>query len=535
MRSKLARCSLGGLALITLVSGCSSSGSATTTGASGPPVRGGALRVDLEADPRCVDPHQSPTGTTQIATRDVLDGLIAQDPKTGALKPWLATSWQVSDQARRFAFQLRPGVTFSDGTPLDAAAVKANLDRIVAPSTHSLFASSLMQGYAGAKVTGPLAVTVSFTAPNAPFLQAASTGFLGIQSPRSFAAGTKATCAKVVGSGPFVMESYTPQKSVVLRRRPGYAWASPVAAHGGPAYLDSVTLGIVPDGGVRAGRLRSGQTDAITAVPALQVAPLRAAGRRVLTAPQPGMPFTMVFNNGRAPLDDVAVRRAVSGSIDAGQVVRAVHHGLFPPAYGLLTRPTIGYSRSVPPPDPAAAARLLDQSGWTGRDGEGYRTKGGKRLSIDWPYRAPADAQVAALQQLIQQQLKRAGIRLELRPLATGAAVTALTTGDYGITQQSMVRDDGDLLRSFFRSGSTDNFSRVRLPEVDRILGQAAATLDPGRRASLYAEAERRLTANATVFPVFDYVTLMGVSGKVAGSAFTADGLPYFHGTWIAR
>lgn len=504
----------------------------------GAPRSGGSLTFAVNGDPVCIDPQQSPSGTTQLAVRGVVDSLVAQDPRTGRIVPWLATSWTVSPDARRFTFVLRSGVTFSDGRPVDAAAVKANFDRIVDPGTRSQFAVSLLQGYAGSTVVNPHTVTVSFTTPSAPFLQAASTAFLGIESPASFAAGPAATCRRIVGSGPFTLSRYTPRASVLLRRRPGYAWPPSTATHHGGSYLDSVTITIVPEDSVRVGSLRSGQVDAIAAVPPRQVDRLRHAGLTVTRVGLAGVPFSLIFNHARPPLDDVRVRRAVSRAIDADQIVHTLYHGIYPRARGLLTPPTPGYTDPTGGRDtfdPDQARTLLDQAGWTGRDSSGYRTRNGHTLTIDWPYNTPTHDQSDVLAQLVQQQLKRVGVKLVLRPLATGAALSTLAKGDYDITQQSFGRADGDVLRNFFLSTSRDNFSHVALPDVDALLTRGAGTTDPARRDALYGQVLHKLYEDATAFPMYDIVSLVGTSNRIGGLHFTDEGLPVWHDMWIAN
>jgi len=92
------------------------------------PQSGGVLKVALAGDPQCVDPHQPGNNTALNIARQITDSLTDQDPKTGAIVPWLATDWKVEDNSRRFTFVLRDGVTFADGTPVDADAVKANFE-----------------------------------------------------------------------------------------------------------------------------------------------------------------------------------------------------------------------------------------------------------------------------------------------------------------------------------------------------------------------------------------------------------------------
>ena len=127
-----------------------------------------------------MDPQTSQLDVSAMVQRAVLDSLVFQEAD-GSFTPWLAESWDVEDGGATYTFRLRQGVTFHDGTPFDAAAVKANFDRIVAPETASAQAAAMLGGdlYAGTDVVDENTVRVRFSQPYAPFLQAASTALLG--------------------------------------------------------------------------------------------------------------------------------------------------------------------------------------------------------------------------------------------------------------------------------------------------------------------------------------------------------------------
>ncbi len=162
-------------------SGCQGTG--LSGGDSGPPQRGGTLKYGLSTAPTCADPAQSSSNQTIYVTRQVVDSLTDQNPKTGEIVPWLAQSWQVDPTSREFTFRLRPGVTFSDGTPVDATAVQRTFDAIVRiGGAKAPLAVSYLAGYTGTTVVDPLTARVTFSGPNAQFLQASSTPQLSCDS-----------------------------------------------------------------------------------------------------------------------------------------------------------------------------------------------------------------------------------------------------------------------------------------------------------------------------------------------------------------
>jgi peptide/nickel transport system substrate-binding protein len=267
-------------AVAVLLSACGSTPTASTADP-GVPQPGGTLRFAVSSDQGCVDPQQVGSNDTIFSLRQVVDSLTDQDPATGELRPWLATSWETNADASAYTFTLREGVTFSDGSPLDAAAVKANFDAVKDLGPRASLPKGYLAGYSGTTVESPTRFTVAFDRPNVQFLQATSTHSLGILSPATVAKSDDDRCTSVVGSGPFVIESYTRDQSIVLAKRAGYAWGSSLWPSPGEAQLDRIEFRIVPESGVRVGSLQSGEVDAIGNIAQQDEAPLTAAGAQL--------------------------------------------------------------------------------------------------------------------------------------------------------------------------------------------------------------------------------------------------------------
>ncbi len=499
------------------------------------PRTGGTLTFATDTDPGCLDPHQSPTLASQLVSRSVVDSLVAQEPGGAELTPWLAEKWTATPDATAFTFTLRSGVTFSDGTPVDAAAVKANFDRIVNPATKSLLAVSLLTDYAGATVDDPRTVTVRFNKPNASFPQAVSTPFLGIESPATFTAGPEASCRKPVGSGPFLVGERTAQQSIALEKRAEYSWGPETAKHRGAAYLDKVTINIVPENGVRMGSLRTGQVDAIANVPPKESDSLRDAGFDVSAKAQPGIAYSLNLNGNREPLNDVKVRQAIAKAVDTEQLVNTLYQGKYPRAKSVLTSATPGHTPVLADAqfDSAAAERLLDEAGWR-KQADGTRAKDGRPLSFEWTYITPSREQRDLLAQAVQQQLKTIGVDVRLVPLPAPEVIGRSARGEWQMGDISFVRADGDVLRTVLTAprGGTP---AVVAPEVPKLLEEAAATVDQGVRAENYGKVQRSIIELATAIPVYEPTYLLGVGRAAHDIGFDPQGLPSFHEAWVSR
>lgn len=317
---------------VLLAVGCSSSSDSggQDVSTSSRPVSGGSVTFAVDTEPVSWDIHVSPQDITGELDRNIFDSLVSQDD-TGAFKPWLATSWEAAKDLKTFTFTLRHDVTFTDGTPFNAAAVKANFDRIADPKTKSQYASSLLGPYTGTTVVDPYTVKVNFSAPFAPFLQAASTSYLGFYSPKAIAADAAKFGAggpALVGTGPFVFSRYTKSQSAELTRNPAYKWAPATAEHQGPAYLDKLVFRFLPEPSVRVGALTSGQVDVARAVPAANVATVEANPRVTIARKKaPGGVYNLFLNASKAPFNDPLVRKAVQRAINIDQDVKTVEFG----------------------------------------------------------------------------------------------------------------------------------------------------------------------------------------------------------------
>lgn len=532
------------LATVGLLAACGASSPATSTNSS-EPVSGGSLTYAIDTAPTCFDIHASSQDITAEIQRNVFDSLVAEDSH-GEFHPWLATSWDISPDLRTYTFHLRKGVTFTDGSAFDATAVKLNFDHIVAKTTKSQYAASLIAGYTGTQVLDRYTARVTFSAPLAPFLQAASTAYLGFYSPKTLATAADKLCAggpAAVGTGPFAFTSYTRGQSVVLTRNPAYNWAPPTAKHTGRAYLDSVTFRILPENSTRVGALTSGQVDLARAIPAANVRAVEADhSLSLLRADAGGGTYGLYLNTTLAPFTDERVRLAVQRGIDVGTDVATVYFGQYERAWSVLSPVTPSYSRSLEgrwPYDPARANALLDQAGWTGRDAQGYRTKDGKRLTIEWPAPPPelVREQRAILAQAIQADLKKIGIEVTHPTFDIGTYIDRFYAGKDQILDASWARYEPDILRLFFNSASDpaaggENASYIKDPDIDAWTNAGASTLDAKVRDDDYAKVQRRVIDLGLVVPIYVPRALLGAATYVHGVAFDTNAWPTFYDGW---
>lgn len=530
---------LGALPFLAACGGDDGTTSTNAAQAKGAASTNGSLVFATDKEPECFDTQVSQSDVSGVLMRGVYESLVRQQ-KDGSFRPWLATKWSVSDDARTFTFTLRDDVRFSDGTRFDAAAVKTNLDRIADPRTKSKYAISLLGPYRDTTVVDPTTVRVRFDKPFATFLRNASTTYLGFHSPRSIEEHGSRLCAggpDQVGTGPFLLRSYTRGQQAVLERNPSYA--APGAKDRAPAKLARLTFRFVPDPTVRVGSALGGEVDAADAVPPNQLPKVERSGTlQLVSTATPGVGYTWYLNTDQGPFVDRRLRLAVQKAFDGERATKAVYFGAYDRAWSVLSPTTLGYDPGLQGTwgfDRTGAEALLDEAGWTGRDGAGYRTKDGRRLStrlLFVPEYTSEDR--AALDQALQADLKRVGVELKLVPLDSAAYEPVRNAGRYGIVGFAWGGGDPDLLRVLFQSDQRfddggNNAARLRDDQVDAGLREGGSTTDVAARKAAYSRVQRRLIGEGIALPTAVQQRQIAVREGVSGLTFDANGWPLFH------
>jgi peptide/nickel transport system substrate-binding protein len=522
------------------------SDAATPAGAAaGTPVAGGTLRFAINTETNCLDPHQSPADVAGFFSRPILDSLVALGDD-GTIYPWLATKWSVSKDQKTYHLTLRDDVTFSDGEKFDGAAVKANLDHIVAPSTKSQLAAGTIAAYTGTTVIDPTHVDIHFSKPSSGFLATAATAYLGIEAPNTLKQSPDKLCSKIVGSGPFSSDAgYVAQRGISYVKNPAYAWGPGNAKHTGAAYLNAIDVSIITENSSRLGALTSGQVDSIASVPPVNVKQLKADSKfQIQTAVAPGGNYNYYPNTEKGVFADPRVREAFRSGIDWQTIVDKLYFGVFSPAKGPLSASTVDADPSIAGAyayDPAKAKQLLDQAGWTTKDAQGYRTKDGKRLVVTHPYlKQYTREQRDVLADQLQASAQQLGIELKNENIDLNTFYQKIGTGDYDLADMSWQRASPDALRTLFSAtniatpatGFGTNLGRYDNPAVDQALTAALATDDKATQTTLYDQAQQQITKDAAVFPVYAFSYVLGSSKAVHGVEFEPQAYPIFYDAW---
>ena len=524
---------LGAAALLALSACADGADPASTDAASaGTAVEGGNLTFAISVDSHCIDPQQVGNNDAIAIARQTVASLTTQDPETGEITPWLADSFTVNDDATRFEFTLKDGLTYADGTPIDAESVKTNFEAIQALGAKAVLGSTYLSGLSSIDVTDAQHVAVNFAAPSAQFLQATSTFSLGLLSPATAAVSQEDRCAgDFVGSGPFAVESYTPDQEAVLSKVADYDSAPADAGHQGAAHLDSITYVVVPESGNRTGSLQSGQIDATAAIAPTDLALFQSGGYSTLNRANPGVVYNLYPNESTPKLADQNVRLAISKAIDRAEITETLLTADDVEAQAVLSTTTPLFSpQSSIAFDPDASEKLLDDAGWAVGD-DGIREKDGEKLSFLVTYwQSPKE-----VLELVQQQLRAVGIDLQLKFATIADVQAAAATGTQDFGYGNLTRADPDVLRTVFSARGTQNNNHREPSEVDDVLDAQAATTDSAARQKLVDQAQQLLIEEGHSIPIYQLSTTIVSSEKVHDLKFEASSRLDFYDTWISE
>ncbi|MGP5625130.1 ABC transporter substrate-binding protein [Brachybacterium alimentarium] len=532
----------------TLLAACGAAGATDSLPAG--TKEGGELVYATDREPTCLDPHNNGDMPQTYIARQYLDSLVSMQAD-GSVVPWLADSWEISEDGRTYDFTLKQGVEFTDGEPFDAEAVVANFEQIMDPATQSSTDLLYLSPYFdSAEAVSEHVVRIHLKRPYSPLLTVLSQAFFGIESPKAMARGLEENCQSPVGTGPFVVSEWKRGREVVMHRNENYTSAPADAKHQGPAYLEKVTWRFLKDNTARFGALQSGRAHAIFNVPPESV-PTATADPTISTDDfvHAGVPFSLDLNTEGPALSDVRVRKAVVHASDARGIVESAYAGVFPYEGNSISSGTPTYDETFHEPypyDEDTANALLDDAGWTGRDEEGYRTKDGKTLTLRLPYNSdpgetpPADL---TIYQNFQAVEKRVGVEVELIP-ADAATMTAVKQdpAKYDIQGRYWNSPTPNVMYIKYSQETLDidngqNVSRVADEELDETLLEAAATTDPAEQDALYTAAQERLTAQAWHIPLYPIQTRLATRSDLVEGIWIepSEGEPVLHDAYLLR
>lgn len=462
------------------------------------------LRMTLDNEPTYLDPGLSSEASGVQVAQNLFEGLLTPDARTGKPMPGVATSWKVSKDLLTYTFELRKDAQWSDGTPVTAHDFVYAWRRVLKPETGSTYAFALyylknaqalnMGEITNAAQLGVRAVSdhqLEFVleAPT-PFILDWVSRWVYAPVPRHVVEkhGAKWTLPEhIVSNGPFVLESWSPHKEIILAKNPRYHASSSTT-------LDGVHFHTIESRETALKMYRAGELDVAWNVPEIKVPSLIGTEGFVMH-PFLAADFFRV-NTTRAPFTDVRVRQALALAIDREtlankylQKMKIPSAALVPPGVGDYESPQ-GLQFN-----PERAQRLLAEAGYP--EGKGF-----PEVTLDYNTNETLKLMAQVVQQMWKQHL---GVTVKLQNQEYKTLISKTTELDYDIIRSRWIGDyvDPNTYLELFTSSSSINNTGWKSEDYDTNLSQAMRAVDPIQRLSLMHRAESLLLNSAAVIPLY--------------------------------
>ena len=449
------------------------------------PRRGGTLRVSVDQAVGKLNPLLIRVNPEYMVAELLYSALTRLKPDMTA-EPDLALTWSSSPDLLEWTFVLRRGLTFHDGSPCNANDVVATFEAILDPKT----ASQARQN------VGPIAkvrakdndtVVFNLSAPFADFPVTLAFTNAKIIPAAVIKSGLARLDREAVGTGPFKLVSFEPERQVVVARNEAYYDKS-------RPYLDRIQLVIYPDSSAESSALISGDTDIVATTPPTEFARLqKAAGVKALRTPS-GQFCNVNFGCDQKPFNDVRVRQALALAVDRSAMVDFVTEGYGTPGNDTPLNPAYRYYANMPlkKPDLLKARALLASAGYPN----------GLDVTLIASDRPPVRTQMAVA---LREMAKPAGVRINVETMPHATYLDQVwKKGSFYVGFYNMQATADAIFALLYTSNAAWNETRWNNPAFDKVVNEARATIDDAKRRALYANAQKLMHDEVpSIIPVF--------------------------------
>ncbi len=465
---------------------------------------GGTLVFGRLQEPETLDIHKTPWLDELMGSMHATLLYRAED---GGYLPGLAEDWEISDDEKEITLTLRDDVTFHDGEPFNAEAVRFTFERMTDPDMASPGAHNWGPAEA-VEVIDEYTVKIVYSEVYARALESLTSSYLAPLSPAAVEEHGEDFGTNPVGAGPFKFERWDLGSEVVVVRNEDFDWGPGFAENTGAPFVERIEFRFIPDETARVTALETGELDLIAMAPPRDVLRFEEDSDFVVV---PVMATGIVYfgiNCSKPPWDDYRLRQAVAwGTAAREEIIETAFEGLAIPIYGHLA-PHIhpGYYPEVEDIsykyDPEKTAEILEDLGYE-MGSDGYFEKDGEVLELEevWITDDPAYQRVAVV---IQEKLAEAGIKMNIVQMDDATLFSRTHEGVHDGMVAYYGFQDPDILFYFFHTSRLDSTNRIHYqnPEIDDLLERGRAILDFDERFEIYREVQEILLEDAPWVPL---------------------------------
>ncbi len=474
-----------------------------------PPARAaGTLTIAQVQDPNNWDPIATFLIPWGAVASNVFDGLVMRDEQLN-LKPGLATSWESLDQGQRLRFKLRQGVTFHNGEPFNAEAVKFTMQRLLGPEGAKGPQQSNYTSIGAIEVIDADTVDIVLKRPD-PVMISKLAGYGAMMVPPKYTAekGSAEFGQHPIGTGPFRMTGYENKVSVTLEPNPAYFDGKPK--------LDKVIYRFIVEPNTQVAELQSGRIDIASNVPIALIPAITASPSLQLLSTTGPTVTVLRFNTANGPTKDERLRKAMIMAVDRETIAKQILQGHAKPVTSFQSTLSFGFDPAQKPVpfDPAGAKKLLAE----------LKLPPGTLISLDFRSNDTTFREVA---QAIAGYLTAAGLKTQVRPfemnLFTNDIIPNGKTGEmFQMGWGGWTFDYDNTAYLMYHSGERWN-PYDKDPALDAMLEAQRLIADRGARETALQKIANVVADHALELPLYNLDTYYGVNKRVKNLAVPPD------------
>lgn len=473
-----------------------------------PAMAGGTLSVAQALDPGSWDPIDTFLVDWSKVANNIYDGLVQRGPDM-KLVPGLATGWKVADDGLSIRFELRKGVTFHNGEPFDAAAVKFTFDRLLGAEGAKGPQQSNYNSIDHVMVVDDYTVDMMLKKPD-PVLITKLAGYGAMIVPPKYLTekGDAFFNANPVGTGPFSLVSYEPKVGIKLKANPNF-W-------GGKPKLDGVDFRFIAEPGTEVAELQAGRLDIASLIPLSQIETIKKqADLDVLSVPGPTV-AVLRFNTKSGITKDENVRKALIMAVDRETITKEILLGQAKPIVSFQSEISFGYDPALKalPFDPAAAKKLLAEA----------KIAPGTAVQLDI---RGTDATFREVAQAVAGYLQGVGLKPTVKPYEVSVLLNdIIPNGKTGEMFQTLwggwTFDYDNTAYLMYHTGEKWN-PYDSDPKLDALLEKQRSITDRAEREKLLREVGAYVAGRALELPLYNQNTFVGINKRVKGFVLPGD------------
>lgn len=471
---------------------------------------GGTLVISSMIEPETLDLTRSTWIDSTIGL--MYDPLITLD-NSGKIIPWLAESYNISEDGKIWTFTLRKGVKFHSGEQLNAEAMKYSIETMLKDSP----VKSIMGPITKVDVVDEQTFKIIFSEPYAPFMSTVVRDLLTPIDPKRHKENPDNFGKNPSATGPIMFDKFERGQSVSYKKNPDYNWGGSSVENKGPLHVDEVVFRFLKDDDTRILEFKKGTIQVLSDVPATYVGDLKkVSGVKIESRLGLGMEY-LGMNNQNPMFRDVRVRQALAMVVDRDPINQVAHSGYAKPLFGPLPPTVPGYSEKIEGLAKGMYAKnlekaklLLAEAGYKDSNRDGSLEKDGKPFSFELLLTGePAFQRIA---QILQSQFKEIGVDMKITITDIPTWQDRTNKGNYDMFLMYWSYNDPEILNLAFGTKGT-NRMHIDNPELEKLLLKGSVVTNVEERMKVYEQAQEILVKETPWIPLFTPETLTATQG----------------------